>query len=168
MVVWNRWGDRLWQRSSTDGGATWSEEKQITDWGRTMPSLAAVCEDLWLVYERDGDIWYRTSPDNGDTWSDETRFTRFAGGDDAPGAAALASCSVGIAWQSDRSGNPDIWFGIPGERDDLNPPPYIESIDHRPVAQPSSDDPVIFSAHAMENGRGKRPRGVDAGRGCAG
>ena len=71
-----------------------------------------------------------------------------SGRDDAPGAAALASGSVGIAWQSDRSGNPDIWFGSPGEREDLNPPPYIEWIDHRPAPNPDSDDPITFRARA--------------------
>ena len=141
VVVWNRWSGELWQRSSSDGGATWSTEKRISDCCRNRPSLATVGGKLWLVYESNKEIWHRISGDNGDTWLDETRFTRFVGPDYAPGAAALASGRVGIAWQSERSGNPDIWFGSPGEREDLNPPPYIESIEHRPAPNPDSDEP---------------------------
>ena len=66
------------------------------------------------------------------------------------GAAALASGRVGIAWQSERSGNPDIWFGSPGEREDLNPPPYIESIEHQPAPNPDSESPITFRAVAWD------------------
>lgn len=152
VVVWI-WDGELWQRSSTDDGATWSEERRIAFWPRSRPSLAAVGEVLWLVYKWDGDIWYRTSTDQGENWSDETRFTRFVGGDDAPGTAALASGSAGIVWQSDRSGNPDIWFGIPGEREDLNPPPYVSDIEHRPTPNPDSDDIITFRAAAQDETR---------------
>lgn len=150
VVVWNRWGSELWQRSSSDGGATWSAEARIVECCRYKPNLTAIGRDLWLINERDGDIWYRISANGGDIWSDEVQFTFFRGGDNAPAAVALASGSVGIAWQSDRSSNPDIWFGIPGERDELNPPPYIEWIEHRPQPNPDSDDPITFRVHALD------------------
>ena len=149
VVVWQRYSE-LWQRSSSDGGANWSDEKLIAGAGGYKPTLTTVGGNLWLVYARDDDIRYRISTDNGDTWSDETRFTRFVGRDDAPAAAALASGSAGIVWTSARSGNPDIWFGIPGERDDLNPPPYIEWLDHQPAPNPDSDDPITFRARSMD------------------
>ena len=65
VVVWQRYSE-LWQRSSSDGGATWSDERLIAGCRRaTSPALATVGGDLWLVYERDEDIWYRTSTDQG-------------------------------------------------------------------------------------------------------
>ena len=146
VVVWN-WDAGLWQRTSADGGVSWSKERQITDWGRSTPSLATVGKDLWLVYEKDGDIWYRTSADQGDNWSEETRFTRFVGGDNAP--AGLTG-RAGIAWQSDRSGNPDIWFGSPGERMDLNPPPYVEWIAHQPQPNPESATVITFTTRVRD------------------
>ena len=151
IVVWQRYGE-LWQRSSSDGGVTWSTGARIGDYNPNHhhPGLAAVDGKLWLVYEKEGDIWYRTSADHGETWSDETRFTRFVGGDAAPAVAALTSGSVSIAWQADRSSNPDIWFGSPGERGDLNPPPYIAWSAHQPQPNPDSDDPITFRARALD------------------
>ena len=149
VVVWWRY-DGLWQRSSSDGGVNWSAETRISEGDRYHPSLAPGGQDLWLVYEKAGSLWYRTSANQGDTWSDEVRFTRFTGADRAPATAALSSGSVGITWNSMRSANPDIWFGIPGERDDLNPPPYIEWLDHQPAPNPDSDDPIIFRTRARD------------------
>ena len=54
---------------------------------------------LWLVYEKGGDIWYRTSANQGDSSSGEVQFTRFVGGDAAPGQPRLrraASASPGV------------------------------------------------------------------------
>jgi hypothetical protein len=150
VVVWQRLNE-MWQRSSDDGGATWSEEEYVAGWERSKPSLAADGETLWLAYAAwDDDIRYRTSTDDADTWSEEVRFTRFAGGDDAPGAAALAVGGAGIAWSSGRGGNPDIWFGAPAGRDDLNPPPYIAWLDHRPAPNPEADDPIAFRVRALD------------------
>ncbi len=149
VVVWRTYNG-LRQRSSADGGATWSEERQIADWGCARPGLAAAGQDLWLVYEKEGDIWYRTSPDGGDTWPPEQRFTRFVGPDSAPAAAALASGGIGLAWTSERSSNPDIWYGSPGGRDDINPPPYVSAIEHQPQPNPDSDDAITFRAWAVD------------------
>ena len=104
----------------------WSDERRITEWGRSKPSLAAVSEDLWLVYEREGDIWYRTSMDSGTPGRTRRSSHASSGGRlrASGGRAGIRQRRRRLA--SDRSGNPDIWFGIPGEREDINPPPYIE------------------------------------------
>ncbi len=149
VVVWNRW-NWLWQSSSMDGGDTWSEPMQVSDVGRDRPGLAAVDGVLWLVYEWNGDVWHRTSMDQGETWSDEAQFTRFVGDDGAPALVALASGTAGIAWQSDRSANPDIWFGSPDERNDFNPPPYVSLVEHRPWPNPEEDDTITFRVYAMD------------------
>lgn len=149
VVIWGRY-DELWQVSSNDGGASWSAETRLADWNRRGPGLATIDETLWLAYERDGDIWYRTSTDGGVTWSDEVQYTRFVSADNSLALAALTSGKAGVAWSSSRSVNPDIWFGIFGDREDLDPPPYVEWIGHRPAVNPDGDDTITFQARAMD------------------
>ena len=42
-------------------------------------------------------------------------FTHFVGPDGGVTLVALAAGKPGFAWHSIRSGNPDIWFGSPGD-----------------------------------------------------
>ncbi len=149
VLAWNRY-NWLWQQSSTDGGASWSEPKQVSDVGRLRPSLAAAGGVLWLVYDWDGNVWTRTSTDHGETWTGETPFTRYAGPDASPAAAALAAGGTGLAWQSERSGNRDIWFGSPDRRTDLDPPPVVLVSEHRPWPNPDSDDTIFFRGYAAD------------------
>jgi hypothetical protein len=150
VVIWERGYNGLWQRTSSDGGVTWNAEEQIANWSRYGPSLATIGENLWLAYALEGDIWYRTSADHGATWSDEVRFTRFVGSDSSVALTTLTPDSLGLVWSSNRKVNPDIWFGILGKRADLNPPPYVEWIEHRPVPNPDNDDTITFRARAMD------------------
>ena len=145
VVTWYRYG-ALWQLSGAD---EWSPERQIGSSGR-RPSLVTAGNDLWLAFDWAGDIWYRISQDRGETWTEPLQFTRFMGDDAAPAVAALGSGGVGIAWGSDRSGNPDIWFGRPGAQDDLDPPPYVAMGEHRPWPNPDSDDAITFRAYAQD------------------
>ena len=127
------------------------------------PSLAAVGGVLWLAYENDGDIWYRTSANQGTTWSTEEASRAFVGPDGGVTLAALASGKPGLVWSSIRSGNLDIWFGSPGERD-INPPPYVEWIEHRPACNLDSDNADhLPRPRAGRDGRGQRETGMDAG-----
>ncbi len=145
VVTWYRYG-ALWQLSGAD---EWSPERQIGSSGR-RPSLVTAGNDLWLAFDWAGDIWYRISQDRGETWTEPLQFTRFMGDDAAPAVAALGAGGVGIAWGSDRSGNPDIWFGRPGAQDDLDPPPYVAMGEHRPWPNPDSDDAITFRAYAQD------------------
>jgi hypothetical protein len=150
-VMWNRSG-LLWYRTSSDGGASWSPEAQIDgDCCHESPSLVVGGDGvMWLAGERYPDVWYQTSGDDGATWSRAQSWTRFAGYDGYPSLAALSGNRVGLAWQSNRSGNYDIWFGIFGEREDVNPPPYVNWIAHEPSPNPDSDDVVTFRARAQD------------------
>ncbi len=148
VVVWSRGDGVLVQRSSTDGGATWSVERQIAGCCRRDPSLAAVGGVLWLAYEEDEDIWYRTSTNQGANWSVATPFTRFVKNDGGVTLAALASGEPGLAWHSIRSGNQDIWFGNPGSYDPG--PPYIDWIEHRPQCNLDSNATITFRARALD------------------
>ncbi len=51
MVVWQTYNG-LRQRSSADGGATWSEERQITDWGAPGPLAAGPGPCGWSMRGR--------------------------------------------------------------------------------------------------------------------
>ena len=150
VVVWNRGDGELWQRSTSNSGVTWSAETRIAGCCRRNPSLAAIGGVLWLAYENDGDIWYRTSANQGTTWSIETGFTRFVGSDGGVMLAALADGKLGLVWHSIRSSNWDIWFGSPGEREDINPPPYVEWIEHRPGCNVDSETTFTFRARALD------------------
>ena len=142
----------LWCKTSIDGGASWSAEAQIDgNCCHYRPSLTVAGDGvMWLASERNDDIWYQFSSDNGATWSAPQQWTRFVGYDDYPNLAALSGNRVGLVWQSNRSGNDDVWFGIFGEREDVNPPPYISSIEHTPSPNPGSNDVVTFRAYAQD------------------
>ncbi len=175
-IVWNsgRSGNYdLWYKTTTDGGATWSVDTQLTtdsSFHREPAITQASDGKLWVAWVsyRSGnpDIWYKTSNDAGATWGTDTRFTRFIGRDERPALASLTNGKIGIAWDSDRSNDyRDIWFGIPGEREDLNPPPYVSSTDHQPSPNPDSDDTITVRAWAQdETGVASVGSGLDSGR----
>ena len=96
------------------------------------------------------DVLYKYSDDNGATWSQEVPFTRFLGTDYAPGIAALRSGDLAVSWTSLRSGNYDIWYGVVGVLEDVNPPPVVQSDTHRPFPNPDSDDVVTFTARVID------------------
>ncbi len=149
--LWLVWGG-LTYRFSSDGGTTWSPDVEIPGSSGGDPSLV-VADDgtVWLASSRDDDIWYHTSNDGGTTWSAGTQWTRFVGLDDGPAVAALNDGSVAVAWSSNRSGNSDIWFGVFGQHEDVNPPPYVASADHLPGPNPDSDDTVIVRARVVDD-----------------
>ena len=203
--------DKLYYKTSDDGGVTWSDPIAMTEsWGRE-PDLAVTSGDaIWVVYyacQQGCGIHYLTSIDNGDSWSPETllesdgydpsiassgeelmiaftrrncspitcgediwfrvatpenihqspsvRYTAYVGVDISPSAAALADGNFAIAWSSDRrfedgiwSTPYTIWFGIPGVREDLVPPPVInkKSFYHLPTPNPDPNDQVFIVA----------------------
>jgi len=105
---------------SADNGLTWMPEAAlpITQYNVSYPRLILGTDSrLWLAWSNfywpNGHVWYATSGDNGSSWSAPEQFTRFVGKNIYPGLAALPGGKAGVAWTSDRSGNDDIWFGIP-------------------------------------------------------
>ena len=150
VVVWKRY-DELWQRSSSDGGATWSAETQIADWDRYRPSLAAVGGDLWLAYEQGGDIWYRTSTDQGGYLVGRGTvhpFCRAATTAPRPQRwrrAASASPGSRTAAATRTSGSAAPASGRTSTRR-----PTSNRIEHQPRPNPDSDDTITFRARAMD------------------
>lgn len=73
---------RIWVRSSTDGGATWSERLKLSPKGVNAGFPAAVGHGddrvrLWFMDQRTGkwNVWFRSSKDLGATWSDPVRIS---------------------------------------------------------------------------------------------
>jgi N-acetylneuraminic acid mutarotase len=156
-AVWERDG-RLWYRTSSDGGSTWSAEAQIdSNCCYYNPSLVCAGDGtLWLAGERyDADIWYWTSADNGASWSTPTQFTRYVAGDWEPSLASLADGHVGIAWHSERGQQwwSNVWYGIFGVREDINPSPFVGWIWHEPN-WPDATNAVTISVDAQDESPG--------------
>ncbi len=106
----------IWFKTSTDGGATWSADTQLTIDGALdcHPAIARTADGtLWVVWysHRSGnaDIWYKASSDGGATWSADAQLTSDMGDDQNAAIAQTGDGKVWVVWSSDRSGNRDIW-----------------------------------------------------------
>ena len=176
-VVWNRYSE-VYYVTTPDGGATWSPETSLV--GRCNnydPTIAQTTGGggggyrIWVAWYSwrnlnpagvwNWDVLYKYSDDNGATWSQEVPFTRFLGTDYAPGIAALRSGYLAVSWTSLRSGNYDIWYGVVGVLEDVNPPPVVQSATHRPFPNPDSDDVVTFTARVIDE------KGIEGSPACS-
>lgn len=73
---------RIWVRSSTDGGLSWSGRTAISPRGvnAAFPAAVGTGDDevrLWFMDQRTGrwNVWYRSSTDLGASWSDPVRIS---------------------------------------------------------------------------------------------
>lgn len=73
---------RVWARSSTDGGLTWSARVALSPRGVNagFPAAVGTGDDevrVWFMDQRTGrwNVWYRRSTDLGATWSTEVRIS---------------------------------------------------------------------------------------------
>jgi hypothetical protein len=163
-VVWQSYrygGNGIWYKTSPDGGETWSADSPIDlggMWGYE-PAIAQTSDGIiWVVFSswcwRSGndDIWYTTSSDAGASWSRASRFTRFVGYDGDAAATALFSGHVALAWVSDRSANYDIWYGVIGLMEDINPPPYLYWAENEPRAPDTTQTVTVRACARDESG----------------
>ncbi|GAH84501.1 unnamed protein product, partial [marine sediment metagenome] len=157
-VVWHsrRLGNSdIWYKTSSDGGGTWSPASQVTTDPSSDydPAIAEADGKIWVVWEsyRSGnpDIWYKTTKDGGATWSTASQFTKFSDSDTSPGVAALSSGKPAVAWSSDRAVNYDVWYGIIGLMEDVNPPPHLQWAENEPSI-PTTEDMVTVRAWASD------------------
>ena len=142
---------------SSDNGATWSTPVALSDdtSSNVRPSLAQGSDEtLWLFWQSDrsgqADIYYRYSITDGASWSATTRYTVFTGPDEDVSAVALGAGRIGLLWSSDRAVSRDLWFGIPGELDDANPPPHYESSSYTPDWV-TADDEIVMQVTATDD-----------------
>lgn len=117
-VVWqdNRDGNtEIYHRSSADGGATWSEARNLSrnSADSRYPAIVSSGDAIDVVWEdtRYGasEILLARSTDGGISWSAPVRLTN------APGASAFPSLSTGggtvfLVWQDARGGRNEIYL----------------------------------------------------------
>ena len=92
MIVYNGASEHegpqaVYARSSTNGGATWSDRVQLSKPGVNSAFPAAVGDGsdgarVWFMAERHGrwNVWYRTTTDLGVTWSAREKLSDATGG----------------------------------------------------------------------------------------
>jgi hypothetical protein len=121
-VVFSEQASGIWEthyRRSEDSGLSWSEDIQLTNWGRDHHgSSIDICDDnvsvVWWtnwIKEPDGngEIYYINSTDNGYSWGESLRLTydpERAGQADL----SMSECMVYIVWNDVRDGNAEIYY----------------------------------------------------------
>ncbi len=156
-VVWFR-AYGLAYSATANGGQDWTPPAFLDAGGPIgSPSIRrAVDGTLWLAYKVvylmadrwRSHIYYQTSTDNGSTWSGPQQYTYFVGDNSGPALAPMDT-RMGLAWDSTRANNYDIWFGVFGEREDVSPPPFVSSVEREPT-DPAPAELVTFRASAED------------------
>jgi len=106
-VFWtsNRSGNNeTFYKVTSDNGASWSTETQVTNDPRSDVSLAATQANdgrIWLVWSRETatssqDIFYKTY--NGTSWSDETQLTTNTNPDRSPSVVQAKDGKIWVFW----------------------------------------------------------------------
>ena len=159
-VFWysDRSGNRdIWGTATGNDGGTWSTPVQLSTDSATDSHPSAVQTSdgtLWLFWHSlasvGGDLYYRISTNNGTSWSASYPYTCFTGVDQDVEVVVLSGDRVGLLWSSDRAVDVDLWFGILGERDDLNPPPHYEASSCSPT-RVTADDTINLTVQATDN-----------------
>jgi hypothetical protein len=122
-VVWVDYRDRnpeAYYRRSTDAGATWSAEANLTNNSSNpglysmLPSVAASGNLVHLAWGDDFDgnneIYYKRSADNGVSWSEAVRLTDDSAASVTP-AVMLTGTEVKVVWPDTRVGpNADLFY----------------------------------------------------------
>jgi hypothetical protein len=102
-------------RASTDGGATWTKAKNLSNDGSSLnPQIAASDGDnVYIVWKAHAfgseDIFFITSGDNGDTFEEKKNLSSNAGNSDNQ-QLAVSGSNVYIVWRDNTPGNWDVFF----------------------------------------------------------
>jgi len=160
QVVWHSYrsgNSDIWCKTSSNNGTTWSSDTLLfgSNDPEYHPSITQTPDGTLFVtwyssHSANEDIWIIRSSDSGITWTESERFTHFVGYDRYPAITSLPDNSVGIVWYSDRAGNYDIWFGIPGVMDDVILPPHVAEVWHDPIPNPDSDEIITIQARLAD------------------
>jgi len=109
--------DDIFYKTSSDGGATWSNDKRLTTDPKDdgTPSITQTNDGkIWVTWSSDRydgrDIFYKTSSDGGTTWSNEFRLTEHIGNDWTPTIIQITNGTIWVVWHSTREGNYDIYY----------------------------------------------------------
>jgi len=107
----------IYQKSSVDNGASWSNSVRVTDVEADdfAPSVYQEKDGtIWLVWYRklmgNYDIFFKTYSSTSFLWSSDTRLTTDTAPDKLPSVAQLKDGKIWVVWQSYRGGNMDIYY----------------------------------------------------------
>ena len=98
---------------------TWSTPTLLTDnmVKDINPSVAQAANGtVWLVWVSDrtgnNELYFKTSPNYGLSWSDETQLSNDTNNDVSTSIAATGQGEMWVVWQTNRTGNWDIYYKI--------------------------------------------------------
>jgi hypothetical protein len=104
----------LFYKLSTDNGATWTGDIQLTNAGSLRyPAISVSASELHVVWQdyRDGnwEIYYKGSANGGANWGNDTRLTVQNGWSNDP-SVSVSGNDVHVVWSDDRDGNEEIYY----------------------------------------------------------
>jgi len=108
-------GYEIFHKHSTDGGITWNQDAQLTNFNVTTynPSISLSGSGVHVVWtdnhEGNFEIYYDKSTDGGKSWETVTRLTNDAAVSFYPFVAASNS-GVHVIWMETRGGNNEIYY----------------------------------------------------------
>jgi len=122
-VVWqtHRTGnDDLFYKTSSDNGASWSSENQLTtdtNDDRHPSIMQASNGTVWVVWSsfrinNNFDLFFTTTKDNGLSWSAQAQLTTDTGPDTFPSLMQAKDGNIWVAWETDRNIQDDIYYKI--------------------------------------------------------
>ena len=113
-VVWVDYRDlnsEVYYQHSTDNGATWSEEADLSNTGSNpslyslLPAVAASGDNVHVVwsdnFDGNDEIYYRLSADNGSNWAERVRLTNEPSCSVSP-VVLLTGIEVKVVWPDQR------------------------------------------------------------------
>lgn len=108
----------VFYRRSTDSGASWSEERVLSDYASTISYLPQVAAegDYVIVLWNDGrgasysEIYYTFSEDNGETWSDNMLLTPNDGFPSEGVRVLVKDGKVHVLWADERFGQYEVYY----------------------------------------------------------
>ena len=110
--------DDIFYKNSSDGGATWFNDTQLTtDPGDdTSPSITQTSDEMiWVVWASNrydlGNLFYVTSSDGGANWTDDEQLT-YEGDDCVPSITQTSDGLIWVVFYSERGGNYDIFYKV--------------------------------------------------------
>jgi hypothetical protein len=110
--------DDIFYKNSSDGGATWFNDTQLTtDPGDdTSPSITQTSDEMiWVVWASNrydlGNLFYVTSSDGGANWTDDEQLT-YEGDDGVPSITQTSDGRIWVVFYSERGGNYDIFYKV--------------------------------------------------------
>jgi subtilisin family serine protease len=105
---------KIWFKTSSDGGATWSAESQLTGTVFGSPAVAQTADGkVWVLWGVSGSCGFaisgKSSSDGGATWSADVQLTT-CGENYAPSLVCTSDGTLVVMWTNFSTGAGDLWY----------------------------------------------------------